>query len=54
MKASAAQIALAQDKTGKLATVLRPFMIANDLIGKRKPAPGRYVIDFQGMDVIGA
>lgn len=54
MKASAAQLALAQDKTGKLATVLRPFMIANDLIGKRKPAPGRYVIDFQGMDVIGA
>lgn len=54
MKASAAQIALAQDKTGKLATVLRPFMIATDLIGKRKPAPGRYVIDFQRMNVIEA
>ena len=33
----------------KLATVLRPFMIANELIGKKNP-PGRYVIDFQGLD----
>lgn len=54
MKASAAQLAIAQDKSGNLATVLHPFMIANELIGKKNPTPGRYVIDFQGMDVIAA
>lgn len=54
MKASAAQLAISQDKSGKLAEVLRPFMIANELIGKKNPSPGRYVIDFQGKDVISA
>ena len=54
MKASAARLAISEDKSGKLATVLRPFMIANELIGKKNPSPGRYVIDFQGLDVIAA
>lgn len=54
MKADAAKLAISGDKSGKLATVLRPFMIANDLIAKRNPAPGRYVIDFLGMDVLAA
>lgn len=54
MKADAAKLALRGDKSGKLATVLRPFLIANDLIAKKNPAPGRYVIDFQGMDVFSA
>ncbi|EYD76150.1 Type II restriction enzyme, methylase subunit YeeA [Rubellimicrobium mesophilum DSM 19309] len=54
MKAESAKLALSEDKTGKLKQVLRPFMIANDLIARKVPAPGRYVIDFQGMDVIAA
>jgi len=54
VKANAAKLALSRDKTGKLETVLHPFMIANDLIARRNPAPGRYVIDFQGHDVMAA
>lgn len=54
MKADAAKLALSEDKSGKLSKVLRPFMIANDLIAKRVPTPGRYVIDFTDMDVLAA
>jgi hypothetical protein len=34
--------------------VLFPFLIANDLIGKRGVQISRYAIDFQGMDVVEA
>lgn len=54
MKADAARTAIARDNTGQLGTVLRPYMIGNELIGKKNPKPGRYVIDFQGMDVLEA
>ena len=40
-------------KNPKYENVLFPFLIANDLIGK-KSKPTRYVIDFQGKDVIEA
>ncbi|MBY5765213.1 class I SAM-dependent DNA methyltransferase [Rhizobium leguminosarum] len=54
IKADAAKLMLSEDKSGKLSDVIRPFMIANDLIGKRKPAPGRYVIDFTDKDILTA
>ena len=54
MKADAAKLALSGDKSGKLKSVLRPFMIATDLIAKKAPAPGRFVIDFTGLDVLAA
>jgi hypothetical protein len=54
MKADAAKLAISGDKSGQLATILWPFMIANDLIAKRNPTPGRYAIDFHGMDVLAA
>ncbi len=34
--------------------VLFPFLIADDLIGEKDARPTRYVIDFQGMDVVEA
>ena len=54
MKADAAKQAIAHDNTGTLSRVLRPYLIADELIGKRDPSPGRYVIDFQGLDVLEA
>lgn len=54
MPAQMAEAAMAGDASGDLARVLRPFMIANDLVARKVPQPGRYVIDFQGMDVLEA
>lgn len=34
--------------------VLFPYLIANDLLGNKPPAPGRYVIDFHPRDLFGA
>ncbi|MBN8911044.1 MAG: class I SAM-dependent DNA methyltransferase [Rhizobiales bacterium] len=34
--------------------VLHPFLVADELIGDEQPQPSRYVIDFQGKDVIDA
>jgi type II restriction/modification system DNA methylase subunit YeeA len=36
------------------AEVLFPFLIADDLIGERDAKPTRYVIDFQGKDIVEA
>ncbi|MCI0541578.1 MAG: hypothetical protein L0Z50_40790 [Verrucomicrobiales bacterium] len=41
-------------KNPKYDDVLFPFLIANDLIGKKTSKSSRYVIDFQGKDVIEA
>jgi hypothetical protein len=38
----------------KNSEVLFPYLIANDLIGNKPPAPSRYVIDFHPRDVYGA
>jgi len=54
MKADAAKLAISNDKAGSLAEVLRPFLIADELIGKKNRKPGRYVIDFQGLDLLQA
>jgi hypothetical protein len=54
LNADAAKVAIAGDNTGKLKTVLRPYIIANELIGKKNSMPSRYVIDFQGLDVMEA
>lgn len=54
LKADVARAAIAGDNTGKLSEVLRPYMIANELVGKKVPSPNRYVIDFQGLDVLEA
>jgi hypothetical protein len=52
MKPHEAKILIA--KQPKYADVVFPFLIANDLIGKKDSKPTRYVIDFQGKDVIEA
>jgi hypothetical protein len=49
-----ARAMLSKDKSGRLATVLRPYLIANELIGRRQPKPQRYVIDFQGHSLLEA
>ena len=41
-------------KNPKYRDVVFPFLIADDLIGERHSKPTRYVIDFQGKDVIEA
>jgi N-6 DNA Methylase len=41
-------------KNPKYGDVLFPFLIANDLIGNKTSKPSRYVIDFQGKDVMEA
>ena len=41
-------------ETPEYADVVFPFLIANDLIGKKNSKPTRYVIDFQGKDVLEA
>jgi hypothetical protein len=45
---------LTTDKTGKLAEVLHPFLIANELVGSKQPKAKRYVIDFQGKSLLDA
>ncbi|MBX4888504.1 MULTISPECIES: DNA methyltransferase [Rhizobium] len=54
MPAEAARKAIASDKSGKLKDVLRPFLIADQLIGKKDPRPNRYVIDLKGLDILQA
>ena len=54
MRADAAKLALSGDETGKLKSLLGPFMIATDLIAKKAPAPGRYVLDFTGLNALAA
>lgn len=45
---------LAIIKEPKLAEVIRPFLIGNDLVGRRSAKPTRYVIDFQDKTVLQA
>jgi hypothetical protein len=52
MKPNEAKLLIAEDK--KYAEVVFPFLIADDLIGEKDSKPTRYVIDFQGKDVIEA
>jgi type II restriction/modification system DNA methylase subunit YeeA len=52
MTAPDAKLAIVKDP--KLAEVVHPFLIGNDLIGKRSAKPTRYVIDFQGKTVLQA
>ncbi len=52
--AAEAKAMLWKDKTGELAEVLHPYLIANELVGKRQPKPQRYVIDFHGLSVLEA
>jgi hypothetical protein len=54
LKAADAKSTLENDKTGKLVNVLHPYLIANELIGKRQPSPQRYVIDFHGLTLLDA
>lgn len=54
MRADLAQLAIVKDPTGELKKVLRPFLIADELIGNKDPRPQRYVIDFRGLDVLQA
>jgi hypothetical protein len=54
LKADAAQLAIANSKDADLTKVLRPFFIASELVGKKDPRPGRYVIDFSGVDILEA
>lgn len=51
---STAKVAISKDKTGRLGEVLRPFLIADELIGNKNPKPERYVIDFRGKNVLDA
>jgi hypothetical protein len=52
MKPNEAKLLIAKEP--KYADVVFPFLIANDLIGTKNSKPTRYVIDFQGKDVIEA
>jgi hypothetical protein len=54
VKAAEAKALISSDKSGRLTEVLHPYLITNDLIGKKKPGPQRYVIDFQGMSLLEA
>jgi N-6 DNA Methylase len=54
INAAEAKAMLWKDKTGQLAKVLHPFLIANELVGKRQPKPQRYVIDFRGLSLLEA
>ena len=54
INAAEAKAMLSKDKSSRLATVLRPYLIANELIGRRQPKPLRYVIDFQGLSLLDA
>jgi hypothetical protein len=52
MPANEAKLLIA--KSPKYADVVFPFLIADDLIGEKNSKPTRYVIDFQGKDLIEA
>jgi hypothetical protein len=52
MKPNEAKLLIAKEP--KYAEVVFPFLIANDMIGGKHSKPSRYVIDFQGKDVIEA
>lgn len=54
MRADTAKLLIAQDKSGRMKNVLRPFLIAEELIGKKDRRPQRYVIDFRGQDILHA
>lgn len=53
MRADQARLTIRADNTGTLSDVMKPYLIANDLLGK-KGRPARYVIDFQGKDLLTA
>lgn len=52
MAPSSAKLLIAKDN--KYKDVVKPFMIADDLIGEVNSKPTRYVIDFSGLDLLGA
>lgn len=52
MKASEALLLISKDK--RYGEVLKPFLIADELIGKIGSKPQRYVIDFTNLDVLEA
>ena len=52
MKPNGAKLLIASEK--RYADVVKPFLIANDLIGAIHSRPSRYVIDFSGLDVLEA
>lgn len=52
LEPNAAKLLIAKDK--RYANVVKPFMIAEDLIGEVNSKPTRYVIDFSGLDVLEA
>ena len=54
INAPEAKAMLWKDKTGQLAKVLHPYLIANELIGRRQPKPQRYVVDFHGLSLLEA
>jgi len=54
VKAAEARAMIWSDKSGHIAEVLHPYLIANDLIGKKIPKPQRYVVDFQGLSLLEA
>ena len=54
VKRADAKAMLAHDSSGTLSKVLRPFLIANDLVGRKQSEPQRYVIDFRGLSVLEA
>lgn len=50
LEPNAAKLLISRDK--KYASVVKPFMIAEDLIGEINSKPTRYVIDFSGLDIL--
>ncbi len=54
LKAEDAKSLLSNGKNAGMAKVLRPFLIANDIVGLKTPRPRRYVIDFAGLDLLDA
>lgn len=52
MTPTEAKLWIAQDK--RYASVLKPFLIADDLIGELHSKPTRYVIDMNAFDLLGA
>jgi len=52
MSRSDAQILIGRD--ARYSAVVFPFLIANDLIASKTSKPSRYVIDFQGKDIMEA
>lgn len=54
VKRSDAKAMLAHDPNKTLSKVLHPYLIANELVGRKQSEPQRYVIDFRGLSVIEA